>query len=908
MISSVASSLTPDSSPVRKTRTPKDLVEDSSPIHAENESSNTNLFDYFGKKDGSSVIKAWVNGFRTDALSSFCEVLSVILQIAGHRIEITVPYIESDAFDIVLSDFQEYIENNKVDPPITKFLKNKANILQNFWKDMANAIISCGALFNPIYGTFRQWLSTFSACRLTNVRHSACLCGLQLFESLAASMARNLKEIKRLRAIPDQNDQIVVKQRSSYENEYKVFQSATNHLYVHLITYRSRDVNQQIRILPILSLTEAVILLPEEFGEPAKLMYVGRALSDQIPKNRRDALRCMEKIIRELPDTNNCKALCEQNSKRILEMCDDRENSVVSSALECLLAMNERGVLPDIDCSHAADLLVDDSQTIRAAAAKFVASQFFKEKSDLPSYLEFINHISESDLYGVVASLYPYLGCLRDWELICDTMMVETDEKTNIILAQTLLYSAERTTGHLLNVQPESEEQIRILTNCLAQKLPRLLRAFQSEEDIVVPLIESARLISLDAISDSSSDHHFQQLLEQIRDLFIRCGQKRIFTTSIASLYELSVGNHQLNELARKELNALAEECSKIDDLDNESVVSKFLSAARLVDLCEDEAKKDQIISLIETSDNSDTIADCIECLDYFFRWDVKRIQTKPELKLKFLPTFNKYLDVFHAHLGNDNHKIFEASYKGLATLISLSPYFRVDDEHFAQIDESIIEEFYIKFHSLSNKAAMFEYAQRPLLIQTVDLSFAAHLLVYFSDSNLQPEVKALWKELQPYKPLNGRNVASAFENADLDEGEIKISARFMIVKFTCYDTLLQWFADGEDDSILTAMIMFICVLTPSDAESLEGRASERFDLIIEKIKHGEKITQKLITKLLSTRTQEKKPRNIAKKHKEEEEKNEELNNSDIEEVENQEKSEQTNESDSEDSMLESSQ
>jgi hypothetical protein len=97
---------------------------------------------------------------------------------------------------------------------------------------------------------------------------------------------------------------------------------------------------------------------------------------------------------------------------------------------------------------------------------------------------------------------------------------------------------------------------------------------------------------------------------------------REIFTTTIASVYELSEGHHQQSEVAGQALDGLAVECGSIDETQS---ISKFVAAARLVDVSDGDRvrDRDRAIACLEQASDLNTATDCVERLDYFYRWDI---------------------------------------------------------------------------------------------------------------------------------------------------------------------------------------------------------------------------------------------------------------------------------------------
>jgi hypothetical protein len=810
------------------------------------------LSDYFTKQSDLACIRTWASRFTTDNAAAFCEILTTILYLAGGRIEITPAHIESDAIELVLSEFQESVTNVKFDPPLVRLLHEKDKKVEVFWREIAEALISCNGVFSPMFGSFRQWLVGLNSCKIRIVRHSSSFCVFQLFTSVEAALFRTQADVCRLRQIEDPSE-LVKSQIEAFERQAKLFGSVSSHLYQAAVVVRARDVEPQLRLFSVYALTETAIQNPDS-AEEQRLKYVGRALFDPTAKNRCVALRCFTRILNELPNRDLCRALCEPVSERIVALCDDSENSVAAAALEALVVMSENGYLGDTECAHAVDLLSDDSSAIRTSAAKFVAHHYFKGENDtVENLLKFATGVPPDDLPGVIASLYPYVKATRKWSAMCDVMREENDEAVVRLLAKILLYSSERALGRLLWGTADTEKRIRRMTIALVKSLPRLLKAFQADHDITVSLVESARLLNLDAVSETSSDHLYEQVLGEIRDLFLRSNDREIFTAAIASLYELSHGHHQLSEVARQALDRLAVECGSIDSGD----ISKFVAAARLVDVSDGGRVREVVIAHLETAADPETIADCIECLHYFYRWDIRRIRDNPSAAGGYRAVCDHTLSLFAPRLLRDDGRATVEAFKAISTVFALSPFLQSDRPVFT---DELITNFFRYFHSTDRKSELFDFAQKPLQTHGIHLQFAPHVLVYCAHEQLSTVVRTLWKELAPYRPLSGRQVLAAFRYAPLTQADARAAARFLLGKVSAVDVLQNWFED-EDDRLIHTVVPFLFGITSAEAAALGNLASDRFREALARIESGEKPSQKLISAILGAGRAPKRPK-----------------------------------------------
>jgi hypothetical protein len=247
-----------------------------------------------------------------------------------------------------------------------------------------------------------------------------------VFIAVEASLSRTKVDIGRLTHFADRSDLV--------KSQIEVFdrQSA--------VIVRPRDVEPQLPLCPVYGLTETAIQNAASAHEQ-RLKFITRALFGETAKNRLAALRCLTRLLIELSDHNLCRMLCEPVSERIVGLCNDSDNCVASAALEALVIQSENGNLGGIWCTHAISLLCDDSSSIRASAAKFIARHYFTgENAAAENLLKVGSIVRPDDLPGVVASLDQSVKATRKWSQICELKKEENDESIVRLLCKIVLF------------------------------------------------------------------------------------------------------------------------------------------------------------------------------------------------------------------------------------------------------------------------------------------------------------------------------------------------------------------------------------------------------------------------------------------------------------------------------------
>jgi hypothetical protein len=349
-------------------------------------------------------------------------------------------------------------------------------------------------------------------------------------------------------------------------------------------------------------------------------------------------------------------------------------------------------------------------------------------------------------------------------------------------------------------------------------------------------------------VSEASCDNLYQQLLGEIRELFVVSNDRTILNSCISSLYHLAHGRHQLSDIARQELNRLAHECGEIEGVED---IGKFVAAARLVDVSGNGKICQQLLDRLSGSEGEDYVADSLECLCYFFEWDVnRRKNASQEEKEAYIPMYKKFLQAFGERLSSHSEKIRVRAFRGLSSVLALSPLIKKGD----LFSDEMVKEFYSAYQASKHPQSLLMLAKKPLTTGAVNLGYSAYLFVHCNRENVQNEVKLLWRELSRFRPICGKFVPDALRNAGLQADEMRAAGRFLVGKVVAWEVLKQWFLDGEDDSVLPGILPFVFAITSADAVAMMPMASKRWDGILSKISNNEKPTQKMVTALCATR------------------------------------------------------
>ena len=753
------------------------------------------LFSYFIQPDNSKTIREWGIRFQRNKKESFCELISLIFELAGHKVDVAPEHLDTVSCDLLLEEFQTQTEDTLQvqKTPLFTFLKNKKkNLIESFWDDISKQMISTLALFDESYVNFRSWITGLSMCKIRIIRQSAIYAVVSLYDQLTNQLNTTISDLEKFEKIESPTEAVQVKTQT-LKNEQRVYTVNANFLCNQILAKSIRDNEPTIRTLAAEGIGKGACNFPSIYGDANHLKYLEWGLKSSDPKQRAALMNVIQRVFTELAP-EQWVPLAETIEDDILKLCDDQDNQTVDASIRILLLMNENKCLHNnekLDYVYA--LLTDQAASIRIIAAKFTVEHLFSsiksEEEELTTFIEFSKKFSPEELPIVVSSLFGRIECLSNWDLLCDDMLVIDDVNAKQ-LSKIILACAETGSGRL-NIHAATcfdlSETRTNLSVSLVTHLPRMITAFQTDPETQLPLIQSARVLDLDAISENAAERNFIDLLDSIRDAFLGSSNKEVYDSASSVLYELSQGSHQLNEIARSELDKLAVGCGDISKGDKSLAIPKFLSAARFVNMSDNDSIRDYLFecAVEEGEIDQQLIRDSVECLQYFFQWDVLRLKKNPEEREGYEAMYHKLVETFIKTMNSSDESTRKTSLLALSAVYALQPIINMD---YTQLDESIIQLYCEIFHTIHSKTPdFFELAVRPIIWGTAPLQYSAHFLVYVCDDSLKYSVQIMWNEIKRYAPIDGSEVQNALkglETAGYGINQIMLAKKFISKKF----------------------------------------------------------------------------------------------------------------------------
>ena len=641
---------------------------------------------------------------------------------------------------------------------------------------------------------------------------------------------------------------------------------------------------------------EISILAPEDFGDMNFIKFLGNALYDESPKNRKQAIKQIEAILSSSSDISFYKTFFKNISPTLLKICNDNDNGLAISAFKLMTKMLKKDLFfynlededEDEQIISAFKITGDDAINVRTQAAKFFSDFIFNgsllEKKELDikhssqkaineaqlnEFAKLAEDFSEPQLANSIQAFSSTLECFQDWDLISNIILTPDYKKERKFFAKILSISASSASE-----DETSNLTIAMLAHLQKQKSQGLLEIFKKNNTELTYLTQILQYMDITALSGAAHERQFKLLLPKLHEIFVSNNTKAIYMNIISGIYKWSKATKKksktnLAKLAEAELGKIADDFSTLKENDT-TKLDKFLAIATFHDFSENTKLRDFLKEITDTesdedntndeSDNNNNIsAIALKCLETFYKWDVLRIKNEDDSeKTDYFAEFDSLQRIFIQHLHSQNLEIKTAAFQALGTLLSLARI--VVDEY--DINKECFEQFIDTYHDLGkNQLSSFKSLVRPIIIRIIPMRYAVHAFWYLQDNDIKPLVRDFMKEINDEDyPIDGSEIGRLFSlmvdkeaNGDLVEflqpqrvSKIKAFVRAIATKITARDAIMSYINNNNGaEELIPIYAPIFENMSYSDAEFVKPSAEGRVLTIINKVLNGKKLKQK---------------------------------------------------------------
>lgn len=259
--------------------------------------------------------------------------------------------------------------------------------LIDFFEALINNMHISGVLYDDIalIENIQLWVTTMSSSFLRPFRHTATVVALAITTSLCrVAKEQTESNAKSLRALEGEKKKkkgankgglaAFQKQIDQGNERRELCENNIKDFFDTVFVHRYRDVDPKIRTDCVEALGQWVITLPNIFLEGTYLRYLGWILSDISGPTRHEAVKQLERILKNTDKIAGIREFVERFRGRIVEMASrDSEISVRTSAVDLLDLFREAGMLEPDDIDVIGKLIFDSEPRVRKAVVGFFA-------------------------------------------------------------------------------------------------------------------------------------------------------------------------------------------------------------------------------------------------------------------------------------------------------------------------------------------------------------------------------------------------------------------------------------------------------------------------------------------------------------------------------------------------------
>uniref|UniRef100_A0A6A7G440 Sister-chromatid cohesion protein 3 n=1 Tax=Hirondellea gigas TaxID=1518452 RepID=A0A6A7G440_9CRUS len=565
------------------------------------------LFEQMSEGALKLVVDSWLRRYADDRDTASAELIKFIFQACVPNLsQVDIDVHEQDHEDVI-SEIQSCFESGETSP-INEEVKGKGfrSRYTEFWYKLVQKTQESVLYSDQMIPELLEWLSHIASADLRPLRLAATIATYQVMKALVKVVTTHQKDLVTARTALEKENKKKKKQKKivqQFEDDVKdlgekipiihsLMATAFNNVFVH----RFRDVSEEIRKLSIDSLGNWMKDYPAAFLVDKKLAYIGWCLNDKDASVRRVGLAVLQSLYKNPDCIERLASFLERFISRILQMTNDTNENVSVDAITLLTKLLSHGLLEQNDGSNIASFMWDKNARIREVAAKFVKRDSFyveegdededKVNSDLYEIINIYETSSsaepeeEKDISAeyLVDSLWSKLPCLRDWSVIT-AMLLDSEkprrrsvapqddrlsEKQSTSLAFILLACARKDRGKMKAVdlrkgnsaasknRERDEDDSSDFTACFVTQLPKLLKAFQTDEVKLTAFVQMVLYLDIEEFPLRRKKQALKDLLKVLKTIFLKSSSSKLCGLVVESFSYMCSKQYDWQEDARQ--------------------------------------------------------------------------------------------------------------------------------------------------------------------------------------------------------------------------------------------------------------------------------------------------------------------------------------------------------------------
>lgn len=359
---------------------------------------------YTSPASSPGLATTWLNEIQTNGPLAVASILSVVITIS-RPVENPPPDIITPV-QVMQNAPQQTI--HQIDTGVSEpahgkvivsakdpFCRRIRRSYEDFWRRISAEAPKVVLYDTDCFETLIIWLEAMAAAPSRTLRFAACLAAYRLLDGLVevgnkvrrslGSMQRQLATEKRRCGFDERRPRREAKQLSKKGKELanKVDDLTANNyelvdlgdkIFVRIFVLKYRDVSAKIRQVSVSALGGWILGFPDYFLDDSNNKYIGWLLSDKDPMVRKSSLDCLLRMLKKKDFYSNLDLFLNRFSERIVEMTNDKDDTVCVAAIGLLSNLVEHNLIERDACEQICQLALGEPVTdIRRAAGDFLS-------------------------------------------------------------------------------------------------------------------------------------------------------------------------------------------------------------------------------------------------------------------------------------------------------------------------------------------------------------------------------------------------------------------------------------------------------------------------------------------------------------------------------------------------------
>lgn len=800
------------------------------------------LVDYFKEDDDekkNKILEDFADFYEKKTKIAVREMISVLFYIAGANVEINEKHISKEDFDSVKKEAEKIIEELTEDSEIYKLVNKNNQTVCEFWNKLAGNLSK--NLFKSEIEIFKNWVVNLTEDKIRSLRQSACICVFSLADYLAEnrqSCITSLEKLKEDKAkSPVRKNQI-----SDFETEKENCEQMLMDFFTSVIKITSRDIDHFIRQMSLSTTGKLVRSCPDLFGDDNTLRYISNALNDEDPRLKKLSLQISKTLLKKYKnDLKSITPFFKRICPNIIKCCDDRDNILVVSAFQLLTEMAKMNMLKDTEKTESLFVITGDGmEKVREAASKFFATVFFNEKANkknkaelneryLRKFADLCEDMTTQQITNSIDAHWDKVASLAEFELIAQILVGSDDPDKTSIFAKIFTGSAK------VAAKYDENEILKDFTKSMIAHFSHFIEQYDDKETLKI-FLSSLQYINVAEIDKVAASAHFKKLLTLITDIADKTDDDDIYNSIIHSLFSWlkskdSSVKKQINTYVKKFFDTYSNINSKGANIKKLSPIIEFFDYSKDIKL------RDALKNMCDGK-KTQQVSHALKCLETLFKWDIKHIKDGDIDPDNYQDEYDVLFSLFSTKLYTNNQEVIRSAFSGMSTIISLVGFLPK-----VEIDSFSAGNFFKRFHEVENNFDLFNYLQRPIICNAVNISFSPHILWYYQYPEYKQSVKNFVDSNKKKFPAKGQILAELVRNLKHTR-KIKLAMKYMSSLLEPRTVIDGWL-DNANEKEIVLYEPFFMKMNKYDAELLETRAEGKIREILIRIKSGKKPSRK---------------------------------------------------------------